>query len=106
MADILNVFQKPSVYQKQFIVDNKVEILDYGNVEAIKAGIKDPKQMAEYMEQLRREREGLPPKEEGEETPQTEEAKTEAKQEPPQAPVPDLSIPRQPMKAKATLFAM
>ena len=43
MADILNVFQKPSVYQKQFIVDNKVEILDYGNVEAIKAGIKDPK---------------------------------------------------------------
>ena len=43
MADILNVFQKPSVYQKQFIVDNKVEVLDWGNVEAIKAGIKDPK---------------------------------------------------------------
>ena len=64
--------------------------------------------MADYMEQLRREREGLPPKEEGEETPQTEEAKAEAKPEakpePPQAPMPDLSRPR--VMAKATLFAM
>ena len=61
MSEVLSVFQRPTVHQKKFVIDNKVTITDYGNVEAIKAGIKDPKQMAAYMEKLRREREGLPP---------------------------------------------
>ena len=46
------------MHQKQFVIDTKVEVEDWGNVEAIKAGIKDPKQMKEYMEKIRAEREG------------------------------------------------
>lgn len=67
MSQVLKIFQRPTSFQKGFVIDTKVEVTDWGNVEAIKAGIKDPKQMAAYMEKLRREREGLPPLEEGEE---------------------------------------
>lgn len=63
--------------------------------------------MKEYMDKLKKEREGI------EDDPDKQEnaAETQEKQEkpetaPPQAPVPDLSMPRQQMKAKATLFAM
>ena len=70
MQDILKVFQKPA--QTNFVVDNKVEVLDWGNVEAIKAGIKDPKAMAEYMEKLKRERGGLPKEKESDNQESTE----------------------------------
>jgi len=34
------------------VIDNKVEIEDYGNAEAIRAGIRDPEKIKEFMENL------------------------------------------------------
>ena len=64
MSDLLTIFQNP----KQEVKDDvKVSIEDYGNVEALKAGIRDPVKIKEYMEKLRRERDGLPEPEENKE---------------------------------------
>ena len=84
------------MHQKQFVIDTKVEVTDWGNIEAIKAGIKDPKQMAEYMEKLRREREGIKDDPETQENTENQEAGSEKPKEtpPPLAPVPDLSASR------------
>ena len=81
MSSVLSIFQNPSAHQKEFIIDTKVEVLDWGNVDALKAGIKDPAKIKEYMEKLQREREGKPPLEEkegeGEEKAEGEEKKDE-----------------------------
>ena len=43
MSQVLQIFQRPTIHQKNFVIDTKVEVTDWGNIEAIKAGIKDPK---------------------------------------------------------------
>jgi len=60
MSVLLNMFQRPSVHQSQFVIDTKVEVEDWGNIEALRAGITDPAKIAEFMEKLKRERMGLP----------------------------------------------
>ena len=55
MTQLLGMFQNREG-QKSFKIDTKVEIQDYGNVEAIKAGIRDPKKIQEYMENLQKAR--------------------------------------------------
>ena len=42
--------------QKEYVIDNKVEVQDWGNLEAIRAGIRDPKKIQEYMENLQKAR--------------------------------------------------
>ena len=59
MSVLLNMFQRPSVHQRQFIIDTKVEVEDWGNIEALRAGITDPAKIAEFMEKLKRERMGI-----------------------------------------------
>ena len=103
MSQVLQIFQRPTIHQKNFVIDTKVEVTDWGNIEAIKAGIKDPKQMAAYMEKLRREREGLPPLEEGEEQKaEGEGVKAEAASNFDE----QYAALKERPKAKATLFAM
>lgn len=51
MANLLKMFQQPE-NQKQFQLETKVEVLDHGNLEALKAGITDPAKQKEYMENL------------------------------------------------------
>ena len=53
MTQLLGMFQNQEG-QKEFVIDNKVEVEDWGNVEAIRAGIRDPKKIQEYMENLKK----------------------------------------------------
>lgn len=55
MTQLLGMFQNQEG-QKEFVIDNKVEVEDWGNVEAIRAGIRDPKKIQEYMENLKKGR--------------------------------------------------
>ena len=55
MTQLLGMFQNQEG-QREFVIDNKVEVEDWGNVEAIRAGIRDPKKIQEYMENLKKGR--------------------------------------------------
>ena len=55
MTQLLGMFQNKEG-QKEFVIDNQVEVQDWGNVEAIRAGIRDPKKIQEYMENLKKGR--------------------------------------------------
>ena len=57
MTQLLGMFQKQEG-QHEFKIDTQVEIEDYGNVEAIKAGIRDPEKIKEYMANLHKQKQG------------------------------------------------
>ena len=89
------------------VIDNKVEILDYGNVDAIRAGIRDPKKIKEYMERLQREREGITDDPEADKPEDDDGEKAEEKPKEGEAPKPELLVAKaqsHEVQARATLF--
>ena len=106
MTQLRSMFRPSLHLQPQFLIDNKVQVLDWGNVDAIKAGLKDPSKIKEYMEELQRDRMGVDEAREAlkEADPDDEEQKNKPQEKEPEPIVDTRPRANVEVKAKATLF--